>query len=111
MTKKVNQNIYADYCTNGLVYKSLDGLSVGQVYKYKAHQRFSDDYDREAVITHLYKCGSFSACQFINANGGQFEIETEKVLKMIKDKRYILASEYSDWKDYIYELKEQQNEK
>ena len=84
--KQIKDDIIADNCSNGLVYKQLDGLKVGDIYKYDPH-RFSPYY-KKYVISFLYISKTFGG-KFASIIFEDGEVQTPISTDDIKKDIYI----------------------
>ena len=79
-------NVLADNCSNGLVYKELDGIKVGDIYQYDPH-RFSPYY-RRYVVTFLHISKTFGG-KFVSIVFDDGEVQTPLSPEDIKRDTYI----------------------
>lgn len=81
-----------DDCINGLVYERLDGIKVGQIYKYLPHDRFSSYYGKY-VVSHLYTSMGTKFATIIFNDGYAEPVTTEKI------KKDLLVVDCKNWLD------------
>ena len=84
--KQIKDDIIADNCSNGLVYKQLDGLKVGDIYKYDPH-RFSPYY-KKYVISFLHINKTFGG-KFVSIIFEDGEVQNSLSTDDIKKDTYV----------------------